>query len=413
MEKRRTDVRTTKILCITFCLFAAALIFLFNVRTEAATKYTVSFWMSSKTQPKAYKKLDKTVNKNTVIALPKVPERSGYDNNGWKMKIGNNYVTYKVGTKIKVTNKMIFYADQVKKTEKVTLTLHNFSGKVVNTYAVKKNSWFMLPSILNNSTLTFMGWSTKKCQVVSVRTSSKKIADYYPGHKIKMTGNVDLYPVLTNKTKEPDLNDASLAKLDETRYSNVIFVGDSRTERMGATLRAQGLLNNRKNIHFVAQSGAKMYWLQSQGASALKALLKSLNTSSYARQTAVVFNIGVNCLGEVSSYISFLNRFASTIKQYNCRLFVMSVNPVNSAQIQKVNFMYRTERQVIDFNSALKKGISTDFTWLDSWTWMMRTGYGMDRNLNGVDMNFDDGLHYTTKTCKRLADWTIRRLNNL
>ncbi|EJW99596.1 hypothetical protein EVA_12298 [gut metagenome] len=41
----------------------------------------------------------------------------------------------------------------------------------------------------------------------------------------------------------------------------------------------------------------------------------------------------------------------------------------------------------------------------------MENGFGTDASYSGTDLGKDDGLHYTTKTYKRIYNYCIRAIN--
>ena len=71
---------------------------------------------------------------------------------------------------------------------------------------------------------------------------------------------------------------------------------------------------------------------------------------------AVVFNLGVNDMANASNYVSYMTNIASTLKSKNCKLFYMSVNPLNSTMITKAGKGSRTEAQVREFNNKIRSG---------------------------------------------------------
>lgn len=126
---------------------------------------------------------------------------------------------------------------------------------------------------------------------------------------------------------------------------------------------------------------------------------------------AVVFNLGVNDMANASNYVSYMTNIASTLKSKNCKLFYMSVNPLNSTMITKAGKGSRTEAQVREFNSKIRSGLSANYKYIDTYSVLMKTGYGTNASYNGEDSVSDDGLHYTTKTFKRIYYYCVIYLN--
>ena len=126
---------------------------------------------------------------------------------------------------------------------------------------------------------------------------------------------------------------------------------------------------------------------------------------------AVVFNLGVNDMANASNYVSYMTNIASTLKSKNCKLFYMSVNPINSVMITKAGKGARTEAQVREFNSKIHSGLSLNYKYIDTYSVLMKKGYGTNSSYSGTDAASDDGLHYTTKTFKRIYYYCITYLN--
>ena len=91
----------------------------------------------------------------------------------------------------------------------------------------------------------------------------------------------------------------------------------------------------------------------------------------------------------------------------NCKLFFMSVNPVNYATRNLYGKAARREETVRYFNSTVSSGLSGTYTYIDAYSYLMANGFGMDNGGSGVDMGKDDGLHYTTKTYKRIFKYCL------
>ena len=74
----------------------------------------------------------------------------------------------------------------------------------------------------------------------------------------------------------------------------------------------------------------------------------------------------------------------------------------------------RTEAAVRSFNNVIRSGLcggsSPLYTYIDTYSYLMKTGYGTDRNREGWDEGIDDGLHYTTKTYKRIYKYCLNMI---
>ena len=76
---------------------------------------------------------------------------------------------------------------------------------------------------------------------------------------------------------------------------------------------------------------------------------------SVLKPTAVIFNLGVNDPGNMYDYISYYQEIAESLQKKNCKLFFMSVNPVNSKTIEYLGKNAIRKEEVI--RSRFQNGI--------------------------------------------------------
>ncbi len=60
------------------------------------------------------------------------------------------------------------------------------------------------------------------------------------------------------------------------------------------------------------------------------------------------------------------------------------------------------EEVIRKFNSVVGSALGSTFEYIDTYSYLMENGYGTNISGTGVDLPDDDGLHYTTKTYKRI-----------
>lgn len=372
-----------------------------------AEKYTIKFYRGDGKTNSAYTALKKTVYEGQKLKMPEVPERTGYENVGWYRVIDGKKYLYKTGGTITVRANLVFYAYQK---EQKLVTLCRNDGTVYSKIYLTTGNTYELPALENGSDTTFMGWSTQKGKVVP------GAGDYFEaGEKLTITSHMKLYEVIANRSQEANLQGFQLAKLDKQKYQKAIWVGDSRTHRMEITLKYYNAVASLKDVTFVSKSGQGLTWLKEEG---YEKILSAVGEGSKAGEpkTAVLFNLGVNDLSDYNSYISYMNTIGNELRSKGCELFFISVNPINSRQIKYFEEIYahplktRTEQEVRNFNNALFFGLS-GYTIIDSYNWLMQTGYGTDNGANGQNIGQDDGLHYTVKTYKRIFDYCLRAVN--
>lgn len=131
------------------------------------------------------------------------------------------------------------------------------------------------------------------------------------------------------------------------------------------------------------------------------------------KPVAVIFNLGVNDLsshnsgngvdykGEANAYLARMNTLAEELES-DCRLFYMSVNPVNTAMKPT-----RKEAQLRYFNDRLQSRLNKRFQWIDTYKYLMKNGYSTYNEFKG---NIDDGVHYSTCTYKRIYKYCMNAI---
>ena len=210
--------------------------------------YTVSFYLGNGSSNSTYRKLQKKVEEGTYYTLPTVPSRSGYVNLGWSTTVnGKTSTAKKAGTKIKISRNIKYYAVQM---QSVSVNLCKANGSVWKTVTLGKDGYLKLPSASNATGYTFMGWSKTR------RTGSATSPDYEAGELVKISKTTTLYATVFNRTMEKDISSANMSKpAIGMKYSKVIFVGDSRTAGMKATLNKQVSSSVTSDVSFIAKAG--------------------------------------------------------------------------------------------------------------------------------------------------------------
>ena len=218
--------------------------------------YTVSFYLGNGSSNSTYRKLQKKVEEGTYYTLPTVPSRSGYVNLGWSTTVnGKTSTAKKAGTKIKISRNIKYYAVQM---QSVSVNLCKANGSVWKTVTLGKDGYLKLPSASNATGYTFMGWSKTR------RTGSATSPDYEAGELVKISKTTTLYATVFNRTMEEDISSANMSKpAIGMKYSKVIFVGDSRTAGMKATLNKQVSSSVTSDVSFIAKAGQGLSWFQS------------------------------------------------------------------------------------------------------------------------------------------------------
>ncbi len=372
--------------------------------SQTITASNVSVYVNNQASIKVSSKTSRTyTSRNTSVATV---SSSGVVTG---KKAGTTYITIKAKgtTKYKEASKTIRVTV---KAEPHYVTFYNYCGtKVLKTMKVGTSNAVVLPSIANPYGYAFVGWAKSPQSFVS---DSNPVNSWSSGTTITgITGNLKLYAVLSKTSEEKNIAASSLTKVNTSKYSRVIFVGDSRTEHMRMLISSLDGYDSSR-VSFVARSGGGLDWLKSNGYYSLIKLLQQ-NTSD-SKPVAVIFNLGVNDMAKLSSYVSYMKQISSTLEGMNCKLFYMSVNPYNCAQIEYINslerYTNRLDSEVITFNRVLKAQLSGSYQFIDTFTYLTRTG--MTMNSYSLTTNYDDGLHYGAKTYKRIFKYCMTYVNS-
>ena len=216
----------------------------------------------------------------------------------------------------------------------------------------------------------------KKNQSTEIRTETCKLK--------KTSGSAATADAV--EEDEEDLATVKYAGLKTTAtgsfaVKNIIMVGDSRTVGMQAAVGG--------SMTYIGKVGEGLAYLK--GTVTTK--LKKLGKKGSLKGKAIVFNLGVNDLGNVNGYISYMNSFGKTLKNYGATVYFMTVNPVYN----KLAKAWSTVRnsQVITFNKTMAAGLS---------------GYGIiDSYDELVFRKFTtvDGVHYNAATYKKIYNYLI------
>ena len=264
------------------------------------------------------------------------------------------------------------------------------------------NGKVTLPAIRNQTGYTFLGWSTKPDQTQNPQ--------YQAGQVIQVRKKTHLYAVMYNWQQEPDIQVNNLAaQLSE--YSGIIFVGDSRTAMLRSTLKQQCSSDSLKKVGFVCKTGEGLDWMKKYGEKELLNEISGMDDN--AKPVAVIFNLGVNDLihknresisydSVASDYASYMNGLSRRLTARNCELFYMSVNPCNTAMKST-----RKESEIRGFNNRLRQRLNGNFTWINSYSYLMRCGYTTRCEFRGYT---DDGVHYSMRTYKRIYAYAIKQI---
>nr|WP_294658476.1 hypothetical protein [uncultured Blautia sp.] len=325
--------------------------------------------------------------KGEGLMMPLCPSVTGYKILGWGTSAGGK-VTKIEGDTVKVTGNMKFYLI-AKKITGVNLRKADGSvWKVIDTSS--GTAKFPAVDITNGDMC--LGWSRSRGKTAD--------PEYKAGDTIPTkTGNYYMVIFSSSQDRAP----AAIAK--PLKHQMVYFVGDSRTVGL------QSALGNSapSNVDFVCKGMQGLTWFQQEG---YKTLVSKLAQQPTNTKKAVIVNFGVNDMSNISSYVTYMKRVSQNLKKnYNCEMYYLSVNPLNSAMIRRYGGATRTEAQVAAFNKTIYQQLCTGsnraFIYINTCTNLQKYGWISNRYNAGIY----DGLHYSNETTLRIYDYCIRKLN--
>ena len=338
---------------------------------------------------KEYTGFRRTVEAGTTVVMPSGPANQNYSFYGWAIKAGGN-VAKKQGSTVRVQNDLKFYA-VMKKDPDNNVKLCRYDGTLWKTLSNDAGK-ASFPAVNLNSGNMCLGWSRTRGK------STLSNGDYKAGDRIP-SRNGKYYMVVFGSSM-----DKATAVTTATQYGRVYCVGDSRTDDMKLALGNSAP----SNVEFIAKGGEGLSWFQNSG---YKALIKSVTSRPKKEKKAVIINLGVNDLGKSNAYVRYMKKVSVYLKKYNCDMYYLSVNPVNSAMINSAKLGRRTERQVASFNrniyQKLCSGKNRYFTYINSCTYLQKTGWISNRHNAGIH----DGLHYSNNTYIRIFEYCMKYIN--
>lgn len=364
-----------------------------NVRITKNTKfclryyklYTVRYYTMNGS--KEYTSLREQGYQGQVLTFPLHPTATGYKFLGWSTSI-NGKTVKKEGDSLRVTGNMKFYIVGKKITG---VNLRKYDGTVWKVVDTSSGS-ATFPAVNLNSANMCLGWSRTKGKTTN--------PEYKAGDKIPTrTGNYYMVVFFSKQDRAP----ASIIK--PTKHQMVYFVGDSRTVGLQLALGNSAP----SNVDFVCKGNQGLDWFRQTG---YRELLQKLSKQSRKTKKAVIINLGVNDMSNINTYVVYMRKVSENLKQnYNCDMYYLSVNPVNSAMIRSYGAGTRTEAQVAAFNKTIYQklcsGSDRAFIYINTCTNLQKYGWSSNR----YDAGIYDGLHYSVETTLRIYDYCIRKLN--
>lgn len=288
--------------------------------------------------------------------------------------------------------------------DRVTVSfLSNDGSTLYQTISVSRNSSILLPGHADDPGYTFMGWDSSMGKTVDPK--------YWAGKTLVVSRDLNLYAVCYNHRRSVSYSTLFTPQFNPAKYSKVIFVGDSRTYRMMQTLENQFDPAYLKNVYFVALGGAGLSWFNESGYSELLSIVGKGGTLE--KPVAIIFNMGINDLENISDYIKKIKSIAPGLISKKCLLYYESVNPANDAILRKNGSKSRPESTILKFNDRILSELCNTglFQYIDVYTYLMKTGFAYDSG-RGIDTGINDGAHYSTTTYRSIYTYIINYLNS-
>ena len=255
------------------------------------------------------------------------------------------------------------------------------------------NGRAVFPAVNSKNSNMVLGWS---------RTRGKhtlSASDYKAGARIP-SKNGRYYMVLFKSS----MDRAPSVITRPAKFDRVYMIGDSRTVDTKRALRS----SRPSNVRFIAKGKQGLDWFKHEG---YPRLLRSVAHRSRSERKAVIINLGVNDLDNSKAYVTYMRKVSAALKKYNCRMYYLSVNPVNSAMIADSEDRPRTEAQVSAFNKVIYQklcsGKNRSFTYINTCTDLQKKGWSSNRHNAGIH----DGLHYSDQTYLRIFNYCMKYLN--
>ena len=149
-----------------------------------------------------------------------------------------------------------------------------------------------------------------------------------------------------------------------------VFIGDSRTVGM------QIYVDGREDEYWSAKNSMGYSWMVSSGVPSVEDLI--------GRRTDVVILMGVNDLGNMTSYVSYMNEKAAEWKKRGARTFFVSVTPVIDSKSPNAK-----NSRIESFNEYAQENLK-DVTYIDAYN-RIRYSFGSP-----------DGIHFDGETYREI-----------
>ena len=255
------------------------------------------------------------------------------------------------------------------------------------------NGRAVFPAVDSKTSNMVLGWSKTRGK------HTLSASDYKAGARIP-SKNGKYYMVLFKAS----MDHAPSVITRPTKFNKVYMVGDSRTVDTKRALKS----SIPSNVTFIAQGGQGLAWFKREG---YPSLIRSVSKRPRSERKAVIINLGVNDLDNSKAYVTYMRKVSAALKKYNCKMYYLSVNPVNSTMIKARRKKFRSEASIAAFNKVIYEqlcsGKNRSFTYINTCTRLQKYGWSSNRYNSGIH----DGLHYSDQTYLRIFNYCMKYLN--
>jgi hypothetical protein len=186
-------------------------------------------------------------------------------------------------------------------------------------------------------------------------------------------------PATTTAPKVKPKPAVTMAPQEYRHFDHYVWAGDSRTVGFAACCGIAG-----KSV--LAKEGIGLNWCK-----------ENINSLYSLEKCNIIFNFGVNDLGNVYNYVDFYNNLPDEFLKKN-QVFIMSINPVDE-NIEKQKGYSVTNASIDNFNNILRDNLRKDIYFLD-----------VNAYLKNIGISSWDGLHYNASTYQDILNYTIKTI---
>ena len=172
------------------------------------------------------------------------------------------------------------------------------------------------------------------------------------------------------------------AEKPDKKPTKLVFIGDSRTEGMSYVVGS--------NDVWCYQSGGMYKWFAGEEPSQAQCILTIDN--QITKNTGVIILMGVNDLGDVNKYATYINTKAKSWVAKGAVVYFVSVLPTNGKR-DSLN------SRINSFNKTIQQKLSSNVYYIDANSYLKKNGF-----------NASDGLHYTPSTYKDIYNFIKKNL---